>query len=98
MSAALEIALRMTPQERDEIHALALGFGNMLMAQHRAEHDAFAARWPGLLLVRWGYPLPSGRWSRSRRFFSVSLTREGMQVAFFVELRGLRKAQTRRAA
>lgn len=97
MSDALEIALRMTPQEREEIYALALGFGNMLMAQHRAEHDAFAARWPGVLLVRWGYPLPNGRWSRSRRFFSVSLTRDGMHVAFFVESRGLRKAQAKTA-
>lgn len=71
MSDALEIAMRMTPQERDEIYALALGFGNMLMAQHRAEHDAFAAMgWKG----RWGGcpsrpripPMADSAWSLSR--------------------------------
>lgn len=97
MSPALETAWRMTPQERQEIHALALGFGVMRMAQHRPETEVFAARWPGLLRLRWGYPLKDGGWSRSRRFFSVSLTRAGLQAAFFIYAHRLPRSEKARA-
>lgn len=85
-------ARSMTPEERARFHAIASGFGEMLMANHRAESEAFAARWPGLVRLRWGYPRLDGGWSRSRRFFSVELTREGMRAAFYIEANGLPKA------
>lgn len=81
-----EIADRMTPEDRAHMIAIADGCGRMLMSAHRAESDAFAARYPGVATVRDGYrEIGGARYKARRRWFSIEPTLLGVQVARIIE-------------
>lgn len=80
------VADSMTPEDRAHMIAIADGCGKMLMAMHRPESEAFAARYPGVAVVRDGYkPFDGDRYIARRRWFSIEPTLFGVQVARMIE-------------
>lgn len=81
-----EIAEAMTPEDRAHMIAIADGFGRMLLAIHRPESEAFAARYPGVATTHDGYVKIGGdRWVGRTRWFSIQATMLGLQVARMIE-------------
>lgn len=90
MSDAMELALSMSPEDRAELEAIAIGFGNKLLAGHVDEALAFDERNPGCIGISFGYVSPiTQKRSRSKRFISLKVTEFGALVALLNRIHGL---------
>lgn len=84
------VAESMSPEDRAHMVSIADGFGRMIIALHRAESEAFAARYPDAVTIREGYRKIEGDryvgpYLSKKRVFSIEPTMFGMQVARMIE-------------